>query len=95
MRDAARQVVTHTVEQMKADVQEHGLASRLLETGTDYARVVGDGALDLARENRKPLAGGAVVVIAGVAAWLLRAELADLAARLTGRSHPEQDAEAD
>jgi hypothetical protein len=78
LRDAARHVVSRDVAFIKADVEEQGLASRVVATGADYARVMADGAVDLARENGGKVSGGAALVAAGLAAWIFRTEIGDL-----------------
>ena len=94
MRDAARQVVTGTVAHLKAEARSPGMAGRALSAGADHARVLGEGALDMAREYRKPLTGAAVALGAGLAAWLFRQELADLFTRLTA-SGGEDESDSD
>jgi hypothetical protein len=90
LRDAAREVVSRDVALIKADVEEQGLASRVVATGADYARVMADGAIDIARENSGKLPGGAALLAAGLAVWIFRDEIGDLVSGMVDGLHPDQ-----
>lgn len=72
MRDAARQVVDGDLSFIKIDVKQKGVASRVAETGGDYARSFADEAIGLASNNRAIVGGGIAIALAGIAAWAFR-----------------------
>jgi hypothetical protein len=76
MRDAARAVITADIDLLKADVAEQGLASRSMEAGSDYVKLVSEGAWDVVSENRGKAGGILGVAVAGLAAWFFREEIA-------------------
>lgn len=78
MRDAARAVVKADVELIKSDVREEGAVSRTMSAGTDYLKLVGEGALDLANEHRAKTGGLIAMAIALLAAWFFRREIGEL-----------------
>ncbi|MFC3097730.1 hypothetical protein [Alteraurantiacibacter palmitatis] len=77
MRDAARAVVEADIARLKDGVQVQGLASRTAEAGTDYLRIMGEGALDLVREDKARAGAYAALAAAALAAWLFRDTLAE------------------
>lgn len=94
LRDAARAVVTNDVEFIKADVAEHGVASRVWSTGADYARIMADGAIDVAKENRGKLSGSLALLAAGLAVWIYRDQIGDLVSGMVEGLQPD-DADTD
>lgn len=72
LRDAAKLNVTTDVAIIKADAEAQGPAARVTEAAADYLRILGEGAIDVAKENKGQLAGGIALAAAGVAAWLYR-----------------------
>ncbi len=78
MRDAARQIVSSDVELLKAEIEQKPVAARAADTGGDYLRQIGEGALDLVNDNRGKLAGGLTLAAAALAIWLYRDEIGDL-----------------
>lgn len=90
LRDAARGVVTRDVAYLKSDVAEQGLVSRVMATGADYACVMADGAVDIARENRGKLSGGVALLAAGLAVWIYRDEIGDLVSGMVEGLHPDE-----
>lgn len=93
LRDAAKQVVTTDLALMRADLAQGGVANRAAETGTDYLKLLGEGALDMASDNRGKLAGGVVALaLAGIAAWVLREQIGEVVAGFF-ESDDDDDAE--
>lgn len=88
MRDAARQVVGTDVELLKAGVAQKPVTTRAAETGGDYLRQIGDGALDLFEENRGTVAGGLTLAAAAIAVWLYRDQIGDM---IAGILDPDED----
>ena len=80
LRDAARQVVTTDLALMRANLDQSSVANRAMETGTDYLKLLGEGASDIASDNRGKLAGGITLALAGIAAWLFRDEIGEVLA---------------
>ncbi|MFC3099388.1 hypothetical protein [Altererythrobacter lauratis] len=77
MRDAARAMVEADLARLKDGVAVHGLASRTAHAGSDYLRIMGQGALDLVREDKARAGGYAALGAAALAAWLFRDTLAE------------------
>jgi acyl CoA:acetate/3-ketoacid CoA transferase alpha subunit len=94
LRDAARAVLDNDVGLIKADVAEHGVASRVWSTGVDYARIMAEGAIDLASENRGKLSGGLALAAAGLAVWIYRDQIGDLVSGMVEGLQPD-DADTD
>lgn len=90
LRDAARAVVTNDVDYIKADVAEHGVASRVWSTGADYARIMADGAIDVAKENRGKLSGGLALLATGLALWIYRDQIGDLVSGMVDGLQPDE-----
>lgn len=91
LRDAARNIFQRDVALIQADVEEQGLASRVLATGAEYMHVVADGAVDLIKDHRGRLSGGAALLAAGLAAWIYRHEIGDLVAGMLDGLHADED----
>lgn len=89
LRDAARAVLDSDVGFIKADVAEHGVASRVLSTGADYARIMADGAADVAKDHRGKLSGGLAILAVGLAAWIYRNEIGDLVSGMVEGLQPD------
>lgn len=94
MRDAAKAIVKADVEFLKADVQEKGVGSRMMDTGSDYARTIADGAMELVEDNRGTATGLFTLGAGALAAWFFREELTDLVMGLFG-SDDDGDEAAD
>lgn len=77
LRDAARKVVSADVAYVRSDAAKRGWAKSAAMAGVDYLKLVGEGALDLARENRGRVAGGVALTVAALAAWAFRDQIAD------------------
>ncbi len=78
LRDAAKLNVLTDVELIKSDMDKHGPAQRISEAGIEYLRTLGEGALDIAHENKGTLSGGLAIGLAGIAAWMFRDNIMDL-----------------
>ncbi|MEO5707455.1 MAG: hypothetical protein ABIT10_03430 [Alteraurantiacibacter sp.] len=90
LRDAARAVVSRDVSFLKDDVEEQGVASRVMAAGADCARTMADGAIDIAHENRGWLSGGVALLAAGLALWIYRDEIGDLVSGMVEGLHPDE-----
>ena len=77
LRNAAKANVTTDVELIKADIQGNGPGKRLKDTGSEYARIFADGAAEVGQENKGKIAGGLMLGLAGLAAWVFRDEIID------------------
>jgi hypothetical protein len=77
MRDAARAIVETDLAIIKGEGSERGVAERLIDGGRDLARTLGDGAMDMAGDDRGKLGGAVAIGIAGIAAWLFRGTIMD------------------
>lgn len=77
MRDAARAVVDADIARLKDGVQTQGLGARAAEAGSDYLRTIGEGALDLMREEKAKAGTYAALGAAALAAWLFRGQIAE------------------
>jgi len=78
LRDAAKLNIAAYVELFKAEAKAGGLSNRVAEAVTEYLETLGEGALDMARENKGQVAGGLALGIAGLAAWIYRDTIFDM-----------------
>lgn len=89
LRNAARTVVTDDVAYVRSDAAKRGWAKSAAMMGGDYLKVMGEGAIDLAKSNRGKVAGGAAVAMAALAAWAFRDQIADAMAGALEEAQPD------
>jgi hypothetical protein len=78
MRDAARANVETDLAILKGEASEQTMAERLLDGGKDLARTLGDGAMDMAGDDRSKLGGVVGLGVAGLVAWFFRGTISDM-----------------
>jgi hypothetical protein len=89
LRNAARTVVTDDVAYVRSDAAKRGWAKSAAMMGGDYLKVMGEGAIDLAKSNRGKVAGGVAVAMAALAAWAFRDQIADALAGALEEAQPD------
>ncbi len=94
LRDAAKLNLMTDVALIKADAEAQGPGARITEAVADYLQILGEGAIDLAKENKGQLASGLGLAAAGVAAWLYRDTILEvIGGFLEGQQGGEEEAD--
>lgn len=78
LRDAARADTLARLARLRESASTTAMAQEVLDTGEEYARLLGEGLLDLAEEDRARFAGGMLLGGVGLLVWLLRHHIGEV-----------------